>query len=274
MLEEVDCAGITDKGRQRPTNQDQFLIADLVKTLRINATSVHVNSHMRLRGESQGKLLMVADGMGGHHAGQRASELAIETMNRCLLNTMHWFFRLEVDREEDFEVDLKAALEVCHQALQAEAEAIPEEYGMGTTLTLAYLIWPRIYVVHVGDSRCYIVRDGQVCQLTTDHTYAEQFVQAGVLQPEEAERSRWSHVLWNVVGGSGDKPQPVVYKSELQPGDVVLLCTDGLTRHVSAAEIANVVQAPVSAEHAAQQLVDAANAAGGQDNITVVVAKL
>ncbi len=273
MLERLDCYGLTDRGKSRSTNQDQFLIADLIKTMQINDTSLQVHLHSRLSGHSQGKLLLVADGMGGHVAGERASTLALETLNHYLLNTMHWFFRLEPDREREFELELKAALEACHASVLAEAALEPSEFGMGSTITFAYLIWPRMYVVHVGDSRCYLLRESQLQQITTDHTMAEAFVEAGVLRPAEADKSRWSHVLWNVIGGSEGELQPVVYKSELQPGDVVLLCTDGLTRHLSNETLAKLLAGSSSAKENCQHLVAAANDAGGKDNITVVVAR-
>lgn len=273
MLEGLDCHGLTDRGRERETNQDQFLIADLIKTMRIDDTSLHVDTHARLSGHSQGKLLLVADGMGGHLAGERASALAIETLNTFVLDNMHWFFRLEADREPEFELDLKAALESCHAQVRAEAASVPDEHGMGTTLTLAYLIWPRMYVVHVGDSRCYLLRESKLQQVTTDHTFAEQFVEAGVLKPEEVDESRWSHVLWNVVGGNEQEMQPVVYKSELEAGDTVLLCTDGLTRHVPNETLTELLRAPLAASETCDRLVAAANDAGGTDNITVVVAR-
>jgi serine/threonine protein phosphatase PrpC len=273
VLENLDYHGLTDRGRKRETNQDQFLIADLIKTMRINDTSLHVDTHARLSGHSQAKLLLVADGMGGHLAGERASTLAIETLNTYVLNTMHWFFRLEEDREHDFELDLKSALETCQTEVRAEAASVPSEFGMGTTVTMAYLIWPRMYVVHVGDSRCYILRGSKLQQITTDHTMAEQFVEAGVLKPDEVDESRWSHVLWNVVGGNEEGLQPVVYKSELAAGDTVLLCTDGLTRHVSNGTLAELLAGPFTAKETCKLLVDAANDAGGTDDTTVVVAR-
>ena len=273
MRKPIESWGMTDPGKVRSTNQDQFLIADLVKTLRIDNTSLHLDSHRRLSGDSQGKLLLVADGMGGHSAGERASELALTTINKYVLNTMHWLFRLDAGREQDFESELKAALESCDKQIREEAALVPDERGMGTTVTMAYVIWPRMYVVHVGDSRCYIHRNSQIQQITTDHTYAEQLVEAGMLTPEKAESSNWSHVLWNVVGGSDSTIQPMVYKCELAKGDTILLCTDGLTRHVSDNELAMKLDSKASAKETCERLVAAANAAGGRDNITAIVAR-
>jgi protein phosphatase len=270
---EMECFGASDCGKVRADNEDQFLIADLVKTMRIEATSLPGQADGQVAGRSQGKLLLVADGMGGHHAGERASALAIESINAYVLNTMHWFFRLEKEREQDFEEDLKAALAHSNAQVRAEGAANPDERDMGTTLTMAYVIWPRLFVVHAGDSRCYLVRHDQMHQITTDHTFAQQFVDDGVLPADAAEQSQWSHFLWNVVGGGADDLTAVVYKSQLEPADRILLCTDGLTRCLSATEIAEIFSRHAVAEAACRALIDAALDAGAPDNVTAVVAQ-
>ncbi|MCA9216090.1 MAG: serine/threonine-protein phosphatase [Planctomycetales bacterium] len=276
MQHEIDCHGLTDRGLSRPSNQDQFLVADLVKTLRIDDSSLNVDAHRRISGNSQGKLMLVADGMGGHSAGERASKLAIETISTYVLNTLHWFFRLEADREHDFESELMASLELCNRQIREEAEVVPGERGMGTTVTMAYLIWPRLYVVHAGDSRCYVYHESGLKRITEDHTFAEQLVNAGVLSPENADQSRWSNVLWNVVGGSEEDLHPVVYKCELAKGDTVLLCTDGLTRHLGDKQIEQVLSSAGSrsAKDICQQLIDDALTGGGKDNVTAIVARV
>jgi serine/threonine protein phosphatase PrpC len=270
MLGKMDCHGLTDIGKVRKANEDQYLISDLNKSMQVHQTSLDLHAQTRLFGSSQGKLLLVADGMGGHAAGKRASTLAIDGIVGYVLNTMPWFFRLQGGRDEDFQDELKAALEHCQAMMRAEGERIPDRQGMGTTLTMAYLTWPRLYVVHVGDSRCYLLRGSRLKQITRDHTVAQQLVESGVL--DDAEDSRWSHVLWNVVGGGSDELSPEVYKAELRLGDKLLLCTDGLSKHVPDTAITNLLGADAPAEEICHRLVRAANDAGGSDNITVVVA--
>jgi len=271
MRGKMDCYGLTDVGRVREVNEDQFLIADLNKSMLIHQSTLSHEEHTHLFGSSQGKLLLVADGMGGHAAGQQASRIAVQTLARYVLNTMDWFFRLRED-EQDLKEELRAALEECEQRVEAAAAARPEFRGMGTTLTLAYLLWPRLYVVHAGDSRCYLLRGSRLEQITRDHTVAQKLVERGDLTAKEAEESRWSHVLWNCIGGGSGELNPDVYKATLRLGDTLLLCTDGLTARLSDAEIREVLQRKASAEETCRQLVDAANARGGPDNITVVVA--
>lgn len=273
MRGKMECHGLSDKGKVRDSNEDQFLIADLNRSMRVHQTSLGIEDQTRLFGGSQGKALLVADGMGGHAGGERASRLAVNTVTTYLLNNMRWFFRLHEDPQDDFLDDLKSALDQCQSRVSAEAERVPARAGMGTTVTMAYVVWPRLYVVHVGDSRCYLLRKSGLKQVTRDHTVAQQFVEGGVLDPEDAEKSRWSNVLWNVVGGSSNELTPEVYKIELAIGDTLLLCTDGLNKHVPDGQISELLNADVDTEEVCRRLVDAANNAGGTDNITVVVAR-
>ncbi len=273
MAGKMDCYGLTDRGRERETNEDQFLVADLSKSMLVHQTSLSHEDHTRLFGGSQGKLLLVADGMGGQAGGRQASALAVEGIANYVLNTMPWFFRLREGHEDDLSDELRAALEACQRRVEVAAAAQPERRRMGTTLTLAYLLWPRLFVVHAGDSRCYIRRGGRLHQVTRDHTVAQQLVERRVLGPEEAEESRWSHVLWNCVGGGTHELNPDVYKATLKLGDTLLLCSDGLTKVLPDERIGEVLGQGASAEATCRELVSLANAGGGPDNITVVVAR-
>lgn len=274
MRGKMDCFGLTDVGRKREVNEDQFLIADLNKSMLIHQTSLNQDDHSRLFGGSQGQLLLVADGMGGHSGGQRASTLAVQALENYVLNATSWFYRLcDSSEGAGVERELKAALEECQKRIHAEASAHPERRQMGTTVTLAYVLWPRLYVVHAGDSRCYLLRQNRLEQVTTDHTVAQRLVDSGLLPPEGAESSRWSHVLWNCVGGGSSELTTEVYKATLHLGDTLLLCTDGLTGGLSDEQVRAILTRGHSAEETCRRLVAAANEAGGSDNITVVVAR-
>lgn len=273
MAIHLDCHGQTDVGRQRELNEDQFLIADLNKSLRVHQTSLQIDDESRIFGGSHGKLLLVADGMGGHAAGDRASMLAIDATTTYVLNTLSWYYRLDDDNEDDFAEELRGALLHCQSMLVRDAEAAPQRRGMGTTLTMAFVVWPRLYVVHAGDSRCYVYRKPSLAQITRDHTIAEELVAAGEMSAEEAEDSALSHTLWNAIGGEGDELRPDVYKAALQVGDCILLCSDGLTGQLSDEEIRRELDRRQSAQETCRRLVAAANDAGGDDNITVVVAR-
>jgi protein phosphatase len=262
-------------GRRREENQDQFLIAELRKSMLVKSSSLMIDEEAPLFGLVCGQLLIVADGMGGHAAGKRASSVAMDQLIVQLLNRMHWFLQLDHDLEDDFIDALKDLLRQAHARILSEAASDDAQRGMGTTLTMAYIIWPRMYVVHAGDSRCYLIRGGHCEQLTTDHTLARQLVESGGLKPEDEEKSRWSNVLWNVLGGSGEQEFIAeVRRVDLIEGDTVLMCSDGLSRYLSRKTLAEVVSDGCGDNASiCHRLVGLANAAGGEDNITVIVCK-
>ena len=271
MRATFDCAGITDVGRVRTSNQDQFLIADLKKSMHVAATSLPLSRQPRLYGGTMGRLMMVADGMGGHAAGERASTLAIDYLIDRLLNSMHWFFNLDQDPEDAFLNDLKELLRAAHKRIVDEGLSHDDQRGMGTTLTVAYVIWPRLYVVHAGDTRCYLFRRGAAERLTVDHTLARQLVEAGGISAEDERTSRWSNVLWNVLGGGNGDLTAEVRRVDLVPGDSILLCSDGLHRYFSDEELTEAMSRPAEASEICRDLVKEANERGGSDNITALV---
>ena len=269
----MDCYGLTDTGRRRPTNQDHYLIADLNKSMQVHSTSLRVGNEAHIYGGSQGKLLLVADGMGGEIGGERASAIAVGQLTKYVLNSLGWCFRLEEDSEKDFEDDLKEALQYCQHGIRQVADREPELKRMGTTMTMVYIVWPRAFVVHVGDSRCYLLRQRQLNQITMDHTMGSILLQSGRATPDEAGHLPMRHVLWNALGGDSDDLAVDVYRLSLEPGDVLLLCTDGLYGMVSRDELQSILNSNVSAEAACRRLIDLANENGGEDNVTAIVTR-
>lgn len=281
MAVRMDCHGGTHVGRRRETNEDQFLIADLNKSMQVLQSSVGMGHQTRLFGNSQGKLLLVADGLGGHQAGERASTLAVDSVVEYVLNSMHWFLKLDGNSDEDFHSDLKAALMHCQEKLTREANAMPQRRRMGTTLTMVYLVWPRMHLVHVGDSRCLLHRDGQLTQITRDHTMQQLYrdaLEAGFngLSATDADRVADSrHVLWNALSADQDKTGVTidVESRDLQVGDTLLLCTDGLYNLVPHDRVRAYLSQDQDARRMCEQLIEEANEAGGTDNITAIVAR-
>lgn len=275
MMQPLNCYGLTDIGLRRQTNQDAFLLSCLSKSMQVSASSLALEPGSRLYGDVYGWLLMVADGMGGHAGGERASTLAIEYLTQRLLTNIHWMVQINRDEETEFIASLSALLRDAHHQIQSESSRDDSLSGMGTTLTMAYLTANRLYVIHAGDSRCYRIRDGQVLQITTDHTMARRLVESGGMAPEEEANSRWSNVLWNVLGGRNpDGIKVDVHQVDLSGGDWVLLCSDGLHRYLTAPQILAVLADRPTAQQACQQLVELAKRAGGEDNITAVIAEL
>ena len=267
---EILFAGATDVGLKRETNEDHFLIADLHKNLHICDSSVSFGS-TELSGATMGKLLLVADGIGGSKAGEFASELAIHEISQHLLNSMHWLFCPKQPEIEQFVEDLKTGAYRTHQAVRRDSEQNPEHHGMGCTLTVAYLMWPMLYVLHVGDSRCYVLRDGFIQCLTKDQTLAQLLLDSGQLNQTEFERSPYHHILVSAIGGS-ENPEAVVYKTRLLPGDKILLCSDGVNTHLNDEQIESILSQDASPEKICSELIEESKRLGGFDNITAVVA--
>jgi len=269
----IDCFGLTDIGRVRERNEDQFLIADMIKPVAIRHTISSHGDDTDVQGILNANLLLVADGVGGNAGGERASRLAVEGIVEYLHNNRQRLFGNEESRGGQICEYLKSALAWAQERIQREAEASPEVARMGTTLTLAYLDWPTAYVAHVGDSRAYIYRRAELLQVTHDQTFAQMLADAGAIEANQVEHHPFRNVLGSLLNCDPRQLTPCVYEKRLAPGDQLLLCTDGLTKHVSAPQIAEILDSTYSAEDACHELIAAANTAGGTDNTTVVLAR-
>jgi protein phosphatase len=263
--------GLTDVGKRRRQNEDQFLIAELTKALRVRQSSLAQPKTQY--SDERGYLFIVADGMGGHQAGEQASALAVGTIEEFVLNTLKWFFHLRSDEEQNVLAEFQAALRQADEKIFEQATRHPELRGMGTTLTMAYSSDSQLFVVHVGDSRCYLHRNGQLYRLTHDHTLVEEMLRHHALTPEQAARHYLRHVITNCVGGDRLGLQVEVHRVELVPGDTILLCSDGLTEMLPDTRIGEVLAANPDPRVVCEALVEEANARGGRDNITVVVSR-
>ena len=262
--------GLTDPGKVRTTNEDQFLIATLLKALQVEWTSLP-QPNVQHSGD-RSHLFVVADGMGGHAAGEKASALAIDSVESFILETFQWFAQCKGKEQDQVLTDFQRALGHANARVLAEAAGRPELHGMGTTLTLAYSLNNELFVAHVGDSRCYLCRHRILYRLTHDHTLVEEMVRRGALPSEEAAKHRWRHVITNAVGADSAAVKVEVHKVRLEGGDRVLLCSDGLTEMVPETEIRQILETEAEPEQACRRLVTCANEAGGKDNVTVVVA--
>jgi protein phosphatase len=257
---------LTNIGRRRNTNEDHFLVVELTRQLTVrSASSPELIPRSSTAG--QGQLMVVADGMGGHAGGGIASGVAVSTVARCALATLPWLAG-EAHQQEVGQA-LAQALQTCQRQLE-QTDGPPR---MGTTLTVAYVCWPRLFIAHAGDSRCYLFRQGDLQQLTRDHTLAQKLVEERRMPAEEAATSPLRDVLWNAVGGGCEVLAPEIRSLELMKGDSLLLCTDGLTKHVSDRAIAALLADQTNASPTCERLIEVANAGGGTDNVTVIVAR-
>lgn len=267
----VRAAGLTDRGQVRPTNEDHFAVAELARTLHIHESSVpQAPTQYSSR---RGHVFLLADGMGGHTAGEVASALTVGTIEGFLLNCLKFFFKLSAPDEHQVMREFRDALQAADARIFEEAERHPEMFGMGTTLTMAFATERRLLVAHAGDSRCYLFSGTDLHQLTRDHTVAAELARRGVIDAGEVARHPYRHVITNVVGGKQPGVTAEMQRFDLEPGDVVLLCSDGLTDALTDEQIAAVLREEAEPRAACARLVAEANERGGRDNITVIVAQ-
>jgi PPM family protein phosphatase len=182
------------------------------------------------------------------------------------------FSNLQAADEYEVLADLRQAVKKADARIMEESGLHPELAGMGTTLTMAFISGCKLFVLHAGDSRCYHCRKGQLRQLTDDHTLVAELARRGVIKPEEVSHHRMRHVVTNVLGGDSAGVHVDVQKIDLEPGDVVLLCSDGLTDMLEDGRIATILTTTADPKSACEQLVEEANGQGGKDNVTASVA--
>ena len=265
---DLDLFGLTHRGRVRRENQDHFLLATVHPQAVIHGTSLPAADGLLMRGERLATLMLVADGVGGGQAGSEASRVASETITRYVSSTLRCYHAAESEKEGALQMLREGALEA-HAAVLADAASDPAHTGMATTLTLALAVWPWAYVVQVGDSRCYHYRDGALHRITRDQTIAQALVDKGALAAEDAERSPLHNVLASAIGGG--EAMPEVSRLDIhERGCVLLLCSDGLTKHVRDEEIERLVRGMTSSEQLCRSLLDLALERGGTDNITIL----
>jgi PPM family protein phosphatase len=250
---QIVSGGVTDVGRVRTNNEDCFRIV----------SPLH--------------LFVLADGMGGEAHGEIASALAVETVvQHCAEgrdNPAATLFGKQEANWSDKTKRLSSAVHLANKKIFESAQEHPEQKGMGATLTAAWIDGAKLSIAHVGDSRAYLLRSGSLQQLTSDHSLVAEQVRHGVLTPAEAETSGMQSVLLRALGAHPDV-EIDAEEHVLFARDILLLCSDGLTRMVIEPEIAATLQAEPDATKAAEQLVELANDAGGADNITVVVVRI
>jgi serine/threonine protein phosphatase PrpC len=240
-----EAAGATDVGRVRPANEDAFLI------------------------DAPRGVFLVADGMGGHAAGEIASAIAAEVVAAAL--------RQAADaglKQEDLATVMRACFHQAHSSILNYSAAKPETTGMGTTMTaLVVCDDGEFRLGHVGDSRCYVLRDGELAQVTRDHTWVQREVDEGRLSEVGARRHHLSHILTRALGADS-LDEPDVYAGTLLPGDLVLLTTDGLTGMLTDRMLRRILRREAELHELVASLIVAANERGGRDNLTVVLLRI
>ena len=269
VMSEIDTFGLTHRGKVRPTNNDHFLVASFHRKLRVHFTSVPAGIEDQ-ETESRGFLFLVADGVGGLESAGDGSALALETLAQHLLHATEICSEMVLSQAEKSTMELREAVLQAHHALVDMAK---EAGGKpATTLTMYAGFWPRAFIVHVGDSRGYVFRDGQLTRFTSDQTYEQLMLESGAIKPGSPEAARLKHVLWSAVGN--DEVVPQIVMTDVTRRDVILVCSDGLTKHVTEDEIRERLSRDETAEENVRALVNLALDRGGTDNVTAVVGKV
>jgi serine/threonine protein phosphatase PrpC len=270
--DELDMFGLTHPGLKRPNNQDHFLLATVHAQISILGSSLTDLDDLPLKGNRLGTILLVADGVGGTTDGGTAAQLATQTVMQYVASSLRCYH--EIGRGSDpayLEILREAALRA-HEAVVAEAASRADQGSLATTLTFGIGAWPWLYVVQVGDSRAYIHTHGRLRQITRDQTMAQEMLDVGVLNAEDATRSPLKDILSSAIGAPD--ATPVVSRVDVsERGCVLVFCTDGVTKHVSDDEIESYCERGLSAEELGRGLVDLALERGGSDNITIVIAQ-
>jgi PPM family protein phosphatase len=238
----ISCAGNTDVGVVRSGNEDSFLL------------------------DCSRGLFIVADGMGGHAAGEVASEMAVRIIATELGS-------LRGLNDGEAAARMRSAIRKANAEIFERTLAEHDKRGMGTTTTVMVLFSRRYMIGQVGDSRAYLMRSGDFLQLTKDHSYVQEQVDAGLLTPEQARTHPYSNVITRCVGANEDVA-PDVYFGNLEQGDIVLLASDGLTGMLEDKQIADIITAGENPEVCVNRMITDANTRGGLDNVTAIVVRI
>jgi protein phosphatase len=267
----VDLAAVSDRGLVRENNQDWYLVVRITRSLERLLTNL-LADQVPARAEEVGYGFVVTDGMGGPTGGEVASQMAISTLVNLALHEPDWVFGTSPDDTTRRVQRMAQRWEQVQEAILARGDQEPALRQMGTTMIAAVSLGTRLVIGHLGDSRLYVFRHGQLHQLTRDHTLVQTMVDLGELTPEEAATHPRRHMLMRSFSAAhayhGDFQQ-----ATLADGDQLLLCTDGLTDMVDNNTIGSVLSGAATADEACQVLLAAALKNGGKDNVTIALAR-
>ncbi len=267
----VELGALSHPGKVRERNEDHHLALRLHRSREVLATNLPAGD-LPPRDDEAAYVLVVADGIGGRSGGEHASRRAIGALIEIATQIPDWILKLDDAVVGELMRRAEAYFGRVDAILEAEAAADPALSGMGTTLTMVYLLERELLLAHVGDSRAYRFRDGALSRLTQDQTMAQALADAGVIAAEEVKSHRQRHILTGALGAKSGVPRVELGRHELRDGDRVLVASDGLTEMVSDDGIAQILLRESDPAAACAALVGAALDAGGTDNITVVVA--
>jgi len=269
--DEIDIHALTHLGLVRKENQDHFLVCQLKRQMDVWLTSLPEIGMMPVESERLAFMAMVADGVGSGAGGEAASRSALEGVTRYVSESIQAYYTADAADETAFAETLTAAALRVHEDLVSISREAPGLGSAATTLTLFIGLWPRAYLVQAGDSRYYILKGDELRQVSRDQTLGQELVDQGVLESEKASSLKWAHTLSSSIGGSESRPAVTSLTNEWE--NVHLLCSDGLTKHVSDERIRERLRTMTSAKQACEDLLRDALDGGGTDNVTMIIAR-
>jgi protein phosphatase len=268
---DIDVFGITHPGLVRKRNEDHFFTGVVSSGVLVDYSSIPSDAERIIEERQLATLAMVADGVGSGGGGEQAAQAAVQAVRRHVAQRFGDALAAEATDPEAFTRLLSDAALACHETLLERAEQDPGHTRFATTLTVWLGLWPHAYLLQVGDSRCYLYRDSKLMQISHDQTMAEELVKSGVLTQTRAHETKWAHVLSSSIGGQ--QAAPVVTKIVRKWGTVVLLCSDGLTKHVSDERIGERLANLESSRQVCEGLVQDVLDDGASDNVTIIVGR-
>jgi PPM family protein phosphatase len=272
-LVQVDLAAQSHEGLVRENNEDHYLVVRITRSLETVLTNLSEGVLPKRFGETAAGM-MVADGMGGMAAGEVASSAALLKLMELAVQTPDWVMKInQSDNAATVMRRMTQRFRAIDNELRERGESDHALSGMGTTLTVVVTLGAEMVLSHIGDSRAYLLRNEKLHQLTKDHTLAQTLLDSGIANAEHTATQAMKHVLTAALGSTGKQVDPQVERFHLSEGDQLLLCTDGLTEMVADDSIAAVLTEAKSSATACQGLINLALAAGGNDNITVILAR-
>jgi PPM family protein phosphatase len=273
MQSRVSFGSATHVGVVRRANEDQYMIARLSKVFEVLQASLTSDELRELTGQAA-YLIVVSDGIGGAVAGEQASMMVLQQVQRYMVEAAKWFSRWYEDPAgaDNAIEDLQKGLERIDQAIIEASQNDPSLLGMAATVTVARILGPDLVITHVGDSRAYLFRDNKLQQITKDHTVTQMLVDSGAISEEDAKHHHMRNIVVNVLGGKEAGVKGEIHQLILNNNDRLLLCTDGLTNPVELTAIEKILRDISDPQKACDALIQAALKQGGPDNITAVIA--
>lgn len=273
-LGKIDCYGKSKQHAKSKRNADHYLIADFRPSLYVHGSSTNGRGLNRIHGPSSGQLLVVADGVGDRRSAARASTLLVDTVNQHLLQASSSEENEHGQRGlERLTLAFEDAIQDCRHAMRQEIAAADRFEEMGAVITLAYIVWPKAIIMHVGNNRAFHWRQRELYQVTTDHTMAGRLVEAGQLSQRRARKSHLRHVVWNHVGTQSESVQPDYHELDLTVGDALVLCSNGMAESLVNEQLFDALDQDMEAEETCHHIFRTAEARGFQDDATAIVAK-